>query len=73
MPEDPRRDPHPITAQQSEWVMQSLESDQLAVARAEHFPRRKLKRSEVLLFWGLRIYLLLMMAVVCYQVWSAVR
>jgi len=73
MPEGPQHDRNPITAQDSEWVMQSLESDQLTMARAEHYPRRKLKRSEVLLFWGLRIYLLLMMGVVCYQVWSTVR
>lgn len=53
--------------------MNSLEADQLASARAEHYPRRSLKRSEIVLFWGLRIYLLFMVGVVCYQVWTTTR
>ena len=44
-------------AENSAWVMQSLEAGQLASARAKHYPRRQLKRSEAILFWGLRIYL----------------
>ena len=64
------RMPNPATAENSAWVMQSLEAGQLASARAKHYPRRPLKRSEAILFWGLRIYLLFMMGVVCYQVWT---
>lgn len=70
MTETPKHDASHITPQESEWVMNSLEADQLASARAEHYPRRKLKRSEVVLFWGLRLYLLFMMGVVCYQIWT---
>jgi len=73
MTETPQHDATHISAQESEWVMHSLEADQLASARAEHYPRRKLKRSEVILFWGLRLYLLFMMGVVCYQVWTTAR
>ena len=57
-------------AENSEWVMQSLEAGQLSSARARHYPRRPLKPSEAILFWGLRIYLLFMMGVVIYQVWT---
>ena len=68
MPETPEHDANHISPQDSSWVMNSLEADQLTSARAEHYPRRKLKRSEIILFWGLRLYLLFMMGVVCYQV-----
>jgi hypothetical protein len=68
--EKPEPDVNPATAENSAWVMQSLEAGQLASARAKHYPRRPLKRSEAILFWGLRIYLLFMMGVVCYQVWT---
>jgi hypothetical protein len=70
VPEMPEHDEKHLTAQESEWVMQSLEAGQLSSARAKHYPRRPLKRSEAILFWGLRIYLLFMMGVVIYQVWT---
>ena len=48
-------DPSRIAAQDASWVMNSLEADQLASAKAAHYPLRKLKRGEVLLFWGIII------------------
>jgi hypothetical protein len=70
-----RLEPNPnrASAENSELVMQSLEVDQLSAARAQHYPRRQLKRSEAFLFWGLRIYLLFMVGVVVYQVWTTTR
>jgi hypothetical protein len=73
VPETPQHDEKHLTAQESEWVMQSLEAGQLSSARAKHYPRRPLKRSEAILFWGLRIYLLFMIGVVIYQVWTTVH
>jgi hypothetical protein len=73
VPETPEADAIHVTAQDTELVMHSLEADQLASARAEPLPRRQLKRSQVILFWGLRLYLLFMFGVVCYQVWTATR
>ena len=55
------------------WVLSSLEHDQLVGAKKHHIPRRRLKGSELLVLWALRIYLLFMMAVVVYQVWNAAR
>jgi hypothetical protein len=72
MADAPEHDPIHITARDSSWVMNSLEADQLASAR-EHYPRRKLTRGEVILLWGLRLYLLFMVGVVCYQVWTTAR
>jgi len=61
---------HPSTAEQS-LVLSSLEHDQLVGAKKHHIPRRHLKGPERLVLWSLRLYLLFMMAVVTYQVWTA--
>lgn len=67
----PRKEPtHPSAADQS-LVLSSLEHDQLVGAKKHHIPRRHLKGPELLILWTLRLYLLFMMAVVTYQVWTA--
>ena len=43
MPDMPESDPSRVGAENSEWVMQSLEAGQLSSARARHYPRRPLK------------------------------
>ena len=53
------------------WVLSSLEHDQLVRAKKHPIPRRDLKGAELAVLWGLRIYLLFMMAVVFYQIWTA--
>jgi hypothetical protein len=63
---------HPAPSDQS-WVLSSLEPDQLANAKKHPIPRRHLKGPELVVLWGLRLYLLFMMAVVAYQVWIAAR
>jgi hypothetical protein len=52
-------------------VLSSLEHDQLVRAKKHHIPRRILKGPELAVLWTLRVYLLFMMAVVVYQVWTA--
>jgi len=55
-------------------VMTALEPDQLISTKEHHHcPRRRLTRKEMLLFWGLRIYLVFMIGVVVYQIWTGVR
>jgi hypothetical protein len=55
-------------------VLTALEPDQLISTKDHHHcPRRQLTRSEMLLFWALRIYLLFMVGVVIYQIWTSVR
>jgi hypothetical protein len=63
---------HPSSSDQT-WVLSSLEPDQLVEAKKHPIPRRQLKGGELALIWALRIYLLFMMAVVAYQVWTAAR
>jgi hypothetical protein len=62
-----------ISASEQTWVLSSLEHDQLANAKKHPIPRRHLKGPELLVLWALRLYLLFMMAVVAYQVWTAAR
>jgi hypothetical protein len=54
-------------------ILASLEPNQFTAAKLQGLPRRHLKASEVLLLWSLRVYLLLMIGVVVYQVFGGVH
>lgn len=56
-----------------ELVLSSLELDQLAAVKKQLIPRRRLRGFEKFLLWSLRIYVLLMIAVVVYQVVAGAR
>jgi hypothetical protein len=66
-----KKEDTPAAASYQSWVLSSLEPDQLVRAKKHPIPRRRLKGSELLILWALRLYLLFMMAVVAYQVWIA--
>ena len=63
----------PVDASEERLVLWTLEPDQLAEAKKQHVPRRQLKGAELVLLWGLRVYLLFMIAVVIYQAWAGAR
>lgn len=62
-----------ISSADQKLALSSLEHDQLARAKKHYIPRRHLKGPELLVLWALRSYLLFMMAVVVYQVWTGTR
>ena len=55
------------------FVLSELETDQLVRAKKAPVPRRKLRGGELAILWALRIYLVFMLAVVCWQAWTATR
>jgi hypothetical protein len=63
----------PLNFSDRSLVLSSLERDQLVEAKKQPVPRRQLKNLELATLWALRLYLLFMMAVVIYQVWTAAR
>ncbi len=65
-----KRDPE---LSEQELVLSALEPDQLAEAKKQRIPRRKLRPGELAVLWGLRVYVLFMLAVIVYQVWAAAR
>ena len=65
--------PAPISTADQSLARSILEPDQLVAAKKHHIPRRRFKGSELAVIWSLRTYLLFMMAVVIYQVWTAAR
>jgi len=65
--------PGSITSSDQQLVLSSLEPEQLARLKKHLIPRRHLKGPEKFVMWSLRIYLLFMMVVVVYQVWTSLR
>jgi hypothetical protein len=62
-----------ITASDQELALSSLEPEQLAGLKKHLIPRRHLTGLEKFVLWTLRIYLLFMIVVVIYQVWSGMH
>jgi hypothetical protein len=58
----------------SSWVREVLEPDQLSSAKnMQLVGRRQLKRGTVIILWALRLYVVLMMLIIAYQIWSVVQ
>ena len=63
-----------ISQETSNWVREVLEPDQLSSAKREqHVGRRQLKPRTVIILWALRLYVVLMMFIIAYQIWSALQ
>ena len=65
--------PVAISSSDRQLVLSSLEPEQLARLKKHLIPRRHLKGPEKFVMWSLRIYLLFMMVVVVYQVWTSLH
>lgn len=62
-----------VSDAETDFVLSTLEHDQLVGVKKLSVPRRKLRGNELLILWALRVYVLFMMAVVCWQAWIAAR
>lgn len=62
-----------ITSSDQQLVLSSLEPEQLSRLKKHLIPRRHLSGLEKFVMWSLRIYLLFMIVVVIYQVWSSLH
>ncbi len=63
----------PVTTEQDlTWVREVLEPDQFAESKAP-LGRRRLGPGLLVLLWVLRIYVLVMTALIGYQVWQALH
>jgi hypothetical protein len=60
-----------ITSSEQQLVLSSLKPEQLAGPKKHLIPWHHLKGPEKFVMWSLRIYLLFMMVVVVYQVWTS--
>jgi hypothetical protein len=65
--------PEAINSADRELVLTQLEHDQLASVKKHRFPRRKLKPLEAVALWSLRIYVVLMVGVVIYQILAGAK
>lgn len=59
-------------AEPATWVYDVLEPEQLTnTKRMRRFGRRRLSRGTLILLWALRLYLVVMLLVIAYQIWIA--
>ena len=54
------------------WVHDVLDPDQLSGAK-RHYGRCKLGKGTLLLFWGLRVYVVLMIFLVALSIWNTLH
>ena len=67
------REQMPTPPQQTgTWVHEVLQPDQLSTAK-QRFGRRKLVPATIVLMWALRIYVILMVLLIAFQVWHALH
>ncbi|MBV9572751.1 MAG: hypothetical protein JOY93_01765, partial [Acidobacteriales bacterium] len=61
------KETNPVSTEH-DWVLASLEHDQLSQAKKQHIPRRRLTGAALFIVWALRAYLVFMIVVVIYQI-----
>lgn len=58
----------------STWVREVLEPDQFSTAKkTQKVGRRHLSTGTVIILWALRLYVLLMMFIIAYQIWTVIQ
>ena len=67
-----REQRHTLPEPPASWVHEVLEPEQLSNTK-QRFGRRRLSRGTLLLLWGLRLYVLLMVLLIAFQIWNALH
>lgn len=56
------------------WVRDVLEPDQLSTTKREpRAGRRQLSPGTLIILWALRLYVVVMMVIIAYQIWTAIQ
>jgi len=63
---------HMTPQQTQKWVQEVLEPAQLSTAKQD-FGRRALSRGTLALLWAMRVYVILMVFLIAFQVWNALH
>lgn len=63
-----------LSQETSTWVREVLEPDQLATAKSsQHTGRRHLGLGTIIILWALRLYVIVMMFIIAYQIWTVIQ
>jgi hypothetical protein len=63
-----------ISQETATWVREVLEPDQLSMAKkVQRAGRRQLSAGTVLILWALRLYVVVMMFIIAYQIWTVIQ
>jgi hypothetical protein len=60
--------PRDQTDQSAEWVHEVLEPDQLSSGH-QKYPQSVLSRGTLIILWTMRVYVVLMLLLIAYEVW----
>jgi hypothetical protein len=58
--------------QPPEWVHEVLEPDQLSASQAK-YPLKKLTTGTLIILWAMRVYVVLMLLLIAYEVWHVMQ
>ncbi|HEY3780967.1 MAG TPA: hypothetical protein VGL56_07785 [Fimbriimonadaceae bacterium] len=64
--------PKELDNQPTEWVREVLEPDQLSTAQTR-YPQRQLSKGVLAVLWAMRVYVVLMLLLIAYEIWQVVH
>jgi hypothetical protein len=69
-----REQSHIPSQETATWVRDVLEPDQLSTAKRRPLAgRRQLSPGTLIILWALRLYVVVMMFIIAYQIWIAIQ
>ncbi len=69
-----REQSHILSQETARWVREVLEPDQLSTAKkVQRAGRRQLSPGTLIILWALRLYVVVMMVIIAYQIWTVIQ